>query len=494
MVEHRAPGVRRGVPSRPARLARPWAALAILAVVGVTVGVVGAVVGAAPAGAYRPSAVIRPITFPVQGPVTYRDDFGACRDGCSRRHQGNDLIGARHLPLVAAAAGVIDWFRVDTGSGTAGNALSIRDAEGWRYVYVHLNNDTPGTDDGLNPLEHAFAPGIERGATVVAGQPIGWLGDSGNAEWTAPHLHFEIITPRGVAISPWASLRVAEGARVSAPAGDYDRCAASTNPAYTDGDPAGAGLWVLGRDGGVFAFGASGFHGSTGGMRLNRPVVAMAPTRSGRGYWLVASDGGIFAFGDAVFHGSAGGLRLNRPVVGMAATPSGAGYWLVASDGGIFAFGDAAFRGSTGAIVLNQPIVSMAATPSGAGYWLLARDGGLFAFGDATFHGSLPGVPAAVGRTAVAMAPTATGAGYWILTSDGEVWPFGDAVDLGSLAREGLCTSVAPRAAALVRSPGGRGYTVVGSDGSAWVYGDARWVGDLPDARVRPNAPVLGGA
>ena len=42
------------------------------------------------------------------------------------------------------------------------------------------------------------------------------------------------------------------------------------------------------------------------------------------------------------FHGSTGALRLNRPIVGIAATPTGNGYWLVASDGGIFSFGDAA--------------------------------------------------------------------------------------------------------------------------------------------------------
>ena len=94
---------------------------------------------------------------------------------------------------------------------------------------------------------------------------------------------------------------------------------------------------------------------------------AWPPPPTGRGYWLVASDGGIFAFGDAAFHGSTGTIRLNRPVVGMAATPGGQGYWLVASDGGIFSFGDAAFHGSTGAIRLNQPVVGMAATPERPG-------------------------------------------------------------------------------------------------------------------------------
>ena len=82
------------------------------------------------------------------------------------------------------------------------------------------------------------------------------------------------------------------------------------------------------------------------------------------GYWLVASDGGIFAFGDAGFHGSTGGITLNKPIVGMAATPDGKGYWLVASDGGIFTYpttGGPPFYGSTGSITLNKPIVGMAA-------------------------------------------------------------------------------------------------------------------------------------
>ena len=76
----------------------------------------------------------------------------------------------------------------------------------------------------------------------------------------------------------------------------------------------------------------------------------------------MASDGGIFAFGDAGFYGSTGALRLNKPVVGMASTLSGHGYWLVASDGGIFAIGDAGFYGSTGSLVLTRPVVGMAGT------------------------------------------------------------------------------------------------------------------------------------
>src|SRR5438309_805659 len=73
------------------------------------------------------------------------------------------------------------------------------------------------------------------------------------------------------------------------------------------------------------------------------PGLPAAPTPTSGGYWLAAADGGVFALGGAAFLGSTGAIRLNRPVVGMAATPTGRGYWLVASDGGVFSFGDAPF-------------------------------------------------------------------------------------------------------------------------------------------------------
>ncbi len=74
---------------------------------------------------------------------------------------------------------------------------------GW---YIHLNNDTPGTDDGLG---WGFADGISSGVHVTAGQLIGWVGDSGNAEWTASHLHFELHHPDHGSVNPYPHLREA---------------------------------------------------------------------------------------------------------------------------------------------------------------------------------------------------------------------------------------------------------------------------------------------
>jgi hypothetical protein len=185
----------------------------------------------------------------------------------------------------------------------------------------------------------------------------------------------------------------------------------------------------------------------------------MAPTPSGTGYWLVASDGGIFSFGDARFFGSTGAIKLNKPIAGMASTPSGRGYWLVATDGGIFSFGDAAFFGSTGATKLNKPIAGMAATPSGRGYWLTASDGGIFSFGDAAFYGAAPSRPSSRGaRTVTAMVPSPTGGGYWQAAASGELLAFGDAADLGAgvgnLTRPIVGMAVLPRPG---RGPSGPG-------------------------------------
>src|SRR5207245_369702 len=130
----------------------------------------------------------------------------------------------------------------------------------------------------------------------------------------------------------------------------------------------------------------------------------------GRGYWFVAADCGIFSFGDAAFFGSAGKMKLNRPIVGMAPTPTGRGYWFVAADGGIFSFGDAAFYGSTGAIHLAKPIVGIAATPTGRGYWFVASDGGIFTYGDAQFFGSAANPPLRPPSVSLAAPPGAPGA------------------------------------------------------------------------------------
>ncbi len=240
------------------------------------------------------------------------------------------------------------------------------------------------------------------------------------------------------------------------------------------------GYWINASDGGVFSFGNAQFYGSTGGMRLNAPVVGMASTHDAAGYWEVATDGGVFSFGDAQFHGSTGSIHLNRPVVGMAVTPDGGGYWLVASDGGIFAFGDAGFYGSTGSLVLNQPVIGMVPTHDGGGYWLVASDGGVFAFGDAGFFGSLGGAPPSTAL--VGVAPTPDGGGYWVLGANGTAYDFGDAPPVGVAANSpGLAAMLSPMTG-LIPDFTGQGFDAVNGRGQAFAYGDAPYFGDVTTA------------
>ncbi len=245
----------------------------------------------------------------------------------------------------------------------------------------------------------------------------------------------------------------------------------------------GGGYWLVASDGGIFSFGDAAFHGSTGAMHLNAPIVGMAATPDGGGYWLVASDGGIFSFGDAAFHGSTGAMHLNAPIVGMAATPDGGGYWLVASDGGIFSFGDAAFHGSTGAMHLNAPIVGMAATPDGGGYWLVASDGGIFSFGDAAFHGSTGAMH--LNAPIVGMAATPDGGGYWLVASDGGIFSFGDAAFHGSTGAMHLNAPIVGMAA----TPDGGGYWLVASDGGIFSFGDAAYEGSTASRGL--SSPIV---
>jgi len=242
------------------------------------------------------------------------------------------------------------------------------------------------------------------------------------------------------------------------------------------------GYWLVGRDGGIFAFGDAPFKGSTGNIHLNQPIVGMAANPAGTGYWFVASDGGVFAFGDAPFYGSTGNIHLNKPIVGMAAMPSGQGYYLVASDGGIFAFGpDAKFRGSTGNIKLNKPIVGMAVAPNGRGYWLVASDGGVFAFGNgADFFGSTGNIKLA--QPIVGIAPTNSNKGYWFVASDGGIFSFGDALSFTPKLGGSPVTSLAA-------APDGKGLWVTRASGEVNGYGSVPSMGSLASA---PAQPIVG--
>lgn len=125
--------------------------------------------------------------FPIAGKNWFMDGFGAPRSG-GRRHAGIDIFADKLTPVVAVEDGVIDIVKIET-RGLSGTYVGINHGNGVRTLYMHLNNDSPGTNDGRG---HGVVPGIKVGMHVKKGQHIGWVGNSGNAEKTPPHLHFEM--------------------------------------------------------------------------------------------------------------------------------------------------------------------------------------------------------------------------------------------------------------------------------------------------------------
>lgn len=142
------------------------------------------------------------LRFPQETAATeFSSTFGAGRSS-GRRHQGNDLMAPKMTEVYALADGVVETARV---SGNAGRYLVISHDDGWTSSYMHLNNDTPGTDDGRADWRYTLSPGIDEGRVVSAGDLIGYVGDSGNAEWTGSHTHFE-LRHNGTAVNPYRLL------------------------------------------------------------------------------------------------------------------------------------------------------------------------------------------------------------------------------------------------------------------------------------------------
>jgi hypothetical protein len=257
---------------------------------------------------------------------------------------------------------------------------------------------------------------------------------------------------------------------------------------------------LVGSDGGIFSFGTAGFHGSTGSIRLQRPIVGITPTSDRNGYWLVASDGGIFAFGDAGYHGSIPGAGLNpagsglphsldAPIVGMVPSSDGGGYFMVSSDGGVFAFGDAKFSGSCPGIGgCNGAAVAVMPDATGNGYWVVTASGSVYPFGDAVNYGQ----PGAGGTAITAATATPNGHGYWILNSAGSVFAYGNAGSLGS-PPAGSAGGFNPASAIFDTSDGG-GYWVVTAAGKVFAYGDATDDGDMSGTHLNGSIVAATGS
>ena len=115
--------------------------------------------------------------------VSFGDTWGAPRSG-GRRHQGVDMIGPIGVPLLA----VVDGFAAAKSNTLGGTTIWFSGSDGNKYYYAHL--------DHYGKL-----------GAVQKGDVIGYMGQTGNAKYSVPHLHFEIHPGGGAAVNPYPTVR-----------------------------------------------------------------------------------------------------------------------------------------------------------------------------------------------------------------------------------------------------------------------------------------------
>ncbi len=178
--------------------------------IAVAIAVTMLVVGAVPAFASEfGEPVDYDLTLPVDGYHDFRDTFWDARS--RGLHSSQDLFARKMVRVVATADGrvrLVNWGRSAELNPARCCSIVIDHDDGWQSTYIHLNNDTPGTDDGEG---WGIADGIRPGVRVSAGQHIGWVGDSGSSENTTPHLHFELRDRSGILVNSFSALVAAGG-------------------------------------------------------------------------------------------------------------------------------------------------------------------------------------------------------------------------------------------------------------------------------------------
>jgi murein DD-endopeptidase MepM/ murein hydrolase activator NlpD len=223
---------------------------------------------------------VQGFVFPVAAPVDFIDSWGYPRmagTGYAHWHQGTDIMGPYGAPLIAAENGTIAKLG-DASLG--GKKLWVKGDGGTSYYYAHLS---------------AFVPGMANGDRVCAGQVVGYLGDSGNAQGTPPHLHFEIHPDGGAATNPYPILQTSHSAQkellelgpyvsptatcTNTSAGTSAADPGATGPSGLFGTSGVSGLsGVSGQPSQLGPIGASGPLGLGGLSGAQAPSVPPAPT------------------------------------------------------------------------------------------------------------------------------------------------------------------------------------------------------------------------
>jgi hypothetical protein len=105
-----------------------------------------------------------------------------------RQHEGQDIFASRGTPILSATSGYVVKIGEDN---LGGHTVSVVGDGGRKYYYAHLDS---------------YAPNLEVGDYVTRNTVLGYVGSTGNADGTPPHLHFGVYTPTG-AIDPLPLLK-----------------------------------------------------------------------------------------------------------------------------------------------------------------------------------------------------------------------------------------------------------------------------------------------
>lgn len=134
------------------------------------------------------------LLLPVVGvePTDLNDNWGVPRDGGRRRHRGIDIFAPRGREIVAVADGYISFIGQQPKGG---NVIWLMTPSGYSFYYAHLDR---------------WAPGIYEGMQVRAGDLLGFVGTTGNAKRTPPHLHFSVHDPEDQAVNPYPMLKFSQ--------------------------------------------------------------------------------------------------------------------------------------------------------------------------------------------------------------------------------------------------------------------------------------------
>lgn len=124
------------------------------------------------------------MTCPIDGPTSFIDSWGFPRSG-GRTHEGADVFAAMGTPVVAITDGRITYAGIGSLSG---NWLILTGDDGHEYMYMHNREN------------------LVTGGRVSEGEQIATVGDTGNAQGTPPHVHFEYHPNAGEPVNPFSLL------------------------------------------------------------------------------------------------------------------------------------------------------------------------------------------------------------------------------------------------------------------------------------------------